>query len=407
MGSAAGGGHMSAQVVRGQRLLSHGHDVTDGWVLVRGDRIEATGQGEPPAGLGSAAGIEASPGAERVGPRHPILIPGLVDVHNHGGGGAAFSEGAEAALAARDAHLAEGTTTVVASLVTDTLEALTGQLRALGPLVHAGELGGIHLEGPWLAPRWCGAHLATLLRDPDPGEVAALVDVAGGALVLVTLAPERAGALDAIRALTGRGVRVAVGHTNATYEQTRAAVAAGASVATHLYNGARPPHHREPGPSVALLEDEHVFIESIVDGAHLHPAVVRATARAAGARWVMVTDAMAAALMGDGSYQLGTLTVDVVGGVARLRPTDGSSGRGVLAGSTLSLSRAVRTAVECGVPLAAAVHAASAAPAAAMGWTDIGRLETGRRADLVVLGEDLQVRGVMRRGRWVLAPPTG
>src|SRR5699024_6354640 len=124
---------------------------------------------------------------------------------------------------------------------------------------------------------------------------------------------------------------------------TRAAIAAGATLATHLYNGARPPHHREPGPSVALLEDSGVFVESIVDGAHLHPAVVRATARAAGERWVLVTDAMAAALLGDGSYRLGTLEVEVVDGIARLREGEG------MAGSTLSLDRALRTAVGFGV----------------------------------------------------------
>lgn len=374
---------MGPLLLRAARVITPDEELRDAWVAVEGERIVAVGAGTPPGGV------------QDTRPPYAVLVPGLIDLHNHGGGGAAFTEGAQAARRARDAHLREGTTTVVASLVTDTVETLVGQVAALRPLVEAGELGGIHLEGPWLAPRWCGAHPPELLTDPDPGAVAALADAADGTLVMVTLAPERDGALAATRALTGRGVRVAVGHTDAIYEQTRAAVRAGASVATHLYNGARPPHHREPGPSVALLEDPGVFVETIADGAHVHPAVVRATARAAGGRWLLVTDAMAAALLGDGSYLLGTLEVDVVDGLARLR------GREALAGSTLSLVGAVRCAVRFGVPLLDAVHAASAAPAAAMGWTDVGRLGAGCLADLVALDEELNVAAVMRRGEWV------
>ncbi|USQ80883.1 N-acetylglucosamine-6-phosphate deacetylase [Ornithinimicrobium faecis] len=381
-----------ARALRAARVITPEREIADGWVIVRDDRIAEVGQGPLPSGV-------ADPDQP-----YAVLVPGLVDLHNHGGGGFAFTDGPDAALRARDAHLRQGTTTVVASLVTDTIDVLERQVRTLRPLVRSGELGGIHCEGPWLAPQWCGAHPVALLADPDPAALGALTDAGGDALVMVTLAPERAGALEAIRWLTGRGVRVAVGHTDATYDQTRAAIEAGASVATHLYNGARPPHHREPGPSVALLEDPQVFIESIVDGAHLHPAVVRATARSAGERWVLVTDAMAAALMGDGSYQLGTLGVDVVDGIARVRQgrAEGAeTAGGVMAGSTLSLSRAVRNAVECGVPLVEAVHAATAAPAAAMGWTDVGRLEAGRRADLVGLDEQLGVQDVMRQGVWV------
>lgn len=372
-----------AQALRARRVITPDREIADGWVSVRGDRIVGVGQGLPPADVVATDQPYA------------VLVPGLVDLHNHGGGGASFSEGAPAALRARDAHLREGTTTLVASLVTNSTEALAGQLRELRPLVEAGELAGLHLEGPWLAEAWCGAHPPDLLADPTPEALAALTEAGGDALVMVTLAPERARALEAIAMLTARGVRVAVGHTDATYDQTRAAIRAGARVATHLYNAARPPHHREPGPSVALLEDPDIVIESIVDGAHLHPAVVRATARAAGRRWVLVTDAMAAALLGDGSYRLGTLTVDVRDGIARLRGRDG------LAGSTLSLARAVRTAVDVGVPLVDAVRAATATPAAAMGWGDLGRLEPGCRADLVGLDEDLQVRAVMRAGAWV------
>jgi N-acetylglucosamine-6-phosphate deacetylase len=375
---------VTAQLLRADRVLTPGRELRDGWVLVDGDRVVEVGEGRPPVG------VPEEPGEAR----YAVLCPGFVDIHNHGGGGAAFGDGPDAALRARDAHLRHGTTTVVASLVTDTAEALLLQVRSLRPLVEAGELGGIHLEGPWLAEKWCGAHPASLLRDPEPAEVEALAAAAGDALVMVTLAPERAGALDAVRVLAARGVRVAVGHTDASYEQTRAALGAGATVATHLYNAARPLHHREPGPSVALLEDDRVWVETIADGVHQHLAVVRETARRAGERWVLVSDAMAGALMGDGSYRLGRLDVEVVDGVARLRDS------GSIAGSTLSLDRAVRTAVEAGVPLQQAVHAATAAPAAAMGWADVGRLEAGCRADVVALDVDLEPCAVMRRGRW-------
>lgn len=376
---------MTTQVLRADRVLTPDREVVDGWVLVEDDRIVEVGQGEGPDGPWGPPG-----------PRYAVLCPGFVDIHNHGGGGSAFGDGAHAALRAREAHLRHGTTTVVASLVTESADVLAQQVRALRPLVEAGDLGGIHLEGPWLAERWCGAHPPGLLRDPDPAEVAALADAAGDALVMVTLAPERPGALEAVRQLVGRGVRVAVGHTDASYEQTRVAIESGASVATHLYNGSRPHHHREPGPTLALLEDDRVWVETIADGVHQHLAVVRETARRAGARWVLVSDAMAAALAGDGSYTLGRLAVDVVDGVARLR--EGGS----IAGSTLSLDRAVRTAVAAGVPLRQAVHAATAAPAAAMGWDDLGRLEPGCRADVVALDADLHVGAV-----WLAGHPVG
>lgn len=377
---------MTARLLRADRVITPGHELRDGWVLLEGDRVTEVGEGEGPTVPG-----------ER-GPRYAVLCPGFVDIHNHGGGGAAFGDGAQAALRAREAHLRHGTTTVVASLVTEPVDVLGEQVRALRPLVEAGDLGGIHLEGPWLAERWCGAHPPGLLRDPDPTEVAALADAAGDTLVMVTLAPERAGALDAVRMLVARGVRVAVGHTDATYEQTRAALDAGATVATHLYNAARPLHHREPGPTLALLEDDRVWVETIADGVHQHLAVVRETARRAGDRWVLVSDAMAAALAGDGSYVLGRLDVEVVDGVARLR--EGGS----IAGSTLSLDRAVRTAVAAGVPLRQAVHAATAAPAAAMGWEDRGRLEPGCRADVVALDAHLHVGAVWHAGRLVRHP---
>jgi N-acetylglucosamine-6-phosphate deacetylase len=187
---------------------------------------------------------------------------------------------------------------------------------------------------------------------------------------------------------------VAIGHTDATYDVARQALDAGASTGTHLFNAMRGLHHREPGPVGALLEgDAHV--ELIADGVHLHPAVLRTVFAAKPGRCVLVTDAMAAAGAADGDYELGPMAIEVRDGVARL------AGQGAIAGSTLTMDTALRRTVEAGVPLLAAVHAASTAPAALMGLDDVGALETGRRADLVVLDDDLGLHRVMRAGAWV------
>lgn len=370
----------AARVHDGERLGG------PGWVAVAGERIAAVGTGEPPTGLGEVHDLGDA-----------TLAPGCVDVHCHGGGGRAFDEGAEAARTAAAAHVAAGTTTMVASLVTDEIPALEAQVSALVPLCEAGELAGVHLEGPWLSPVHRGAHRAASLRAPAPADVERLLDVAQGHLAQVTLAPELPGALDAVRRLTAAGVRVAVGHTDASYEQTAAAIRAGATLATHLHNACRADHHRDPGPAVALLEDPRVYIESIVDGVHLHPAVVRRVAREAGPRWVLVSDAMAAAGCGDGDVRLGPLRVRVRDGVARILHPDGALG--AIAGSTTPVPSAVAVAVAAGVDLGAALRAATAAPAAALGLSDVGRLRPGARADLLVLGAHLEVRAVWRGGR--------
>ena len=218
---------------------------------------------------------------------------------------------------------------------------------------------------------------------------------------MVTIAPELEHGLDAIRLLTESGVIAAIGHTDATYAQTRTAIELGAPVGTHVFNAMRPVHHREPGPVTALLEQEQVLCEVVNDGLHVHPSVVSLMYAAAGAhRIALITDAMVAAGMGDGEYRLGALTVQVRDGEARL--TDGDS----LAGSTLTMDRALRNAVRlAGVPLADAAVSASLTPARALGIADrVGSLETGKQADLVVLDEDLAVVSVMQKGAWVDAP---
>jgi N-acetylglucosamine-6-phosphate deacetylase len=330
------------------------------------------------------------------------IVPGFVDLHNHGGGGASFTSGtAEDVLTAVRTHRAHGTTTLVASTVTESLDFLAKQAALLSELVEQGDLAGIHFEGPFISPCRKGAHDESLLRHPDPADVRALVAAARGAARMVTLAAELPGGIDSVRLLADLGVIAAVGHTDATYEQTVEAIDAGATVATHLFNAMPPLQHREPGPIAALLEDERVTVELINDGTHLHPSVLELAFGSAGAaRVALITDAMDAAGFGDGLYDLGPLKVEVRQGVARL--VEGGS----IAGSTLTLDTAFKRAVTLdGIALPDAVQAISANPARLLGLSDrIGSLEPGKDADLVVLDADYEVVGVMRKGEWVVRP---
>lgn len=333
------------------------------------------------------------------------IVPGFVDMHCHGGGGHSFTTGdPEAAAGAAEFHLRHGTTSVVASLVTSPNEQLRAATSALAPLVEKGLLAGIHYEGPYLSAARCGAQNPQFLRDPSLDELTGLLELGGGAVRMVTLAPERPGALDAIRLLVGRNVVAAVGHTDATYDQTRLAVEAGASVGTHLFNGMRGPHHREPGPVFALLNAPNVVCELIADGVHLHPGTLTFAASVAGPeRAALVTDAMAAAGMADGEYELGGQDVVVVDRVARLAMRDAESATvpGAIAGSTLTMDAALRNAVAAGVSVPDAAHMAATTPAQVLGLGDrVGALLPGWRADLVVLDEELQVVRVMRAGAW-------
>ncbi|KOV75372.1 N-acetylglucosamine-6-phosphate deacetylase [Streptomyces sp. NRRL WC-3723] len=329
------------------------------------------------------------------------LVPGFVDIHNHGGGGASFSGTAEQILTAVHTHRVHGTTTLVASTVTDEMDLLVRQAGLLSELAEQGDIAGIHFEGPFISPCRKGAHSEKLLRDPDPAEVRKLIDAARGKAKMVTLAAELPGGIDSVRLLAENGVIAAIGHTDAGYEQTVEAIDAGATVATHLFNAMPALNHRAPGPIAALLEDERVTVELINDGVHLHPAALELAFRHAGAaRVAFITDAMDAAGIGDGRYMLGPLEVEVSEGVARL--VEGGS----IAGSTLTLDRAFQRAVSVDkLSVEDAVTALSANPARLLGLFDrVGSLEPGKDADLVLLDADFELKGVMRQGEWVVAP---
>ncbi len=345
-------------------------------------------------------------------PPSGVIMPGLIDIHCHGGGGHSFSTRDPAeALAAAAHHAAAGTTGVIASLVTAAPDDLIAQVRALAPLVAAGHLLGIHLEGPFLSPARRGAHAPGLLRDPDPALAGDLLAAARGAIKIVTIAPERAGAPLVAGMFRAAGVVVAYGHTDADYGlmATALASAAGSALVTHLGNAMPPLLHRAAGPVAAALVAAAAgaaSVELIADGVHVDAGFTRLVfATAAPGRVVLVTDAMAAAGMPDGDYTLGPLRVTVSGGVARLAPPAGPGGdlgAGAIAGGTSSLLRVVATAHAAGVPLGDAVRAASEAPARVLGLAAArGRLAPGMPADLIVAGEDLAVRRVMRGGRWL------
>lgn len=395
-------------VLAGARVVLPTGVVENGRVRVEAGRIASVG-GEADQGVEVAS---VGGGADRGSSDTSVLdltghwvVPGFVDMHNHGGGGASFtSGGVDEVLKGVRTHQEHGTTTLVASTVTGEMDFLAQRAGFLSELVEQGDLAGIHFEGPFISPCRKGAHSEALLRDPDPAEVRKLLDAARGTARMVTLATELPGGIDSVRLLVEHGVIAAIGHTDATYEQTVEAIDAGATVATHLFNAMPPLGHRAPGPIAALLEDERVTVELINDGTHLHPAALELAFHRAGAgRVAFITDAMDAAGFGDGVYQLGPLEVEVKDGVARLAVG------GSIAGSTLTLDTAFKRAATIDrLPVTDIVRAISANPAKLLGVYDrVGSLEPGKDADLVILDADFAIAGVLRRGEWVVRPQLG
>ena len=398
----------SSRLLAGGRVVTPGGVLSPGWIRLAGGLIDAVGPGEPP---------EPPPaGLPVTDLRGRWVLPGFVDMHVHGGGGTSFTEGsADDARNAAEFHRRHGSTTIVASLVTAPVAELEARAAMLAALTRDGVLAGIHLEGPFLAAARCGAQDPRYMIAPSVAAFDRLLAMAAGWLRVITLAPELPRATDLITAAVEAGVIAAVGHTDATADVTAAAVDAGASHATHLFNGMRPLHHREPGPVGALLDRDEVSCEVIADGVHLHDTAIRLVARAAGpARLVLITDAMAAAGMPDGRYQLGSMRVDVAGGVARLAAdTEPGAGAGsgadagprvsgAIAGSTATMASVVRHAVAAGLPVTDVAAAASTNPARVLGLADrTGALCPGLDADLVVCDEAFGLRAVMQRGEWV------
>ena len=325
-----------------------------------------------------------------------VLLPGGVDLHVHGGGGHDVATSAADLAGAVAFHHAHGTAATLASLVTAPVAALCEQLDRVADAcergVPAGVVVGAHLEGPFLSRVRCGAQNPEHLLAPDRGAFAELLAAARGHLRMITVAPELPGALDLIADALAADVLVAVGHTDASYEQTLAAFDAGAQLATHLFNGMRPVHHRDPGPVVAALE-RGVVCELINDGVHLHAAAARLARDRA--RPVLITDAIDAAGAPDGRYALGGQEVAVADGEARLASSDS------LAGSTLTLDAAAGRALRDGWTVDEVTAAVSTLPAQLLGVDDrFGVVAPGRRADALVLDAGGRLRGTLDAGAW-------
>ncbi len=386
--------------LRSRRIVTPS-GVVAGEVVIREGRIEAIA-GSVPGGSGGSADCAMVDVGQR------WVVPGYIDTHVHGGGGAQCntSDPEEVAAVARF-HASHGTTALLATTVAAPVDELGAALGAIAHCALAWSPGGAcvlgaHLEGPFLSPARPGAMDPSHFLAPDPGVLSRLLAVANGTVRMVTLAPEMPGAKELVRTLVAEGVVVSVGHTDASYEETRSAMQAGASSVTHLFNGMRPFHHREPGAIGAALDLPRVSCELICDGIHVDPVALRLAYRAKGAGAIrLVTDAMEAAGMSDGRYRLGGREVEVHRGAVRL-PEGGS-----IAGSTLTMDAAVRNAVEfLEVPVETAVSLASSAPARALGLADRkGAIAVGMDADLVVLDEELLAGGTIVAGEWVDGPP--
>ncbi len=392
------------------RTLLDDRLVSDAWVALAGGRVVEVGVGRPPA----APTRHLDEG---------VLAPGLVDAQVNGAFGIDLVDADDAAWDQVRAELARtGVTAFVPTFITAPVPVLTAALQrargragvpdrgaelggaspvggVAGRAAAAGRAGtrpqapapgarvlGIHVEGPFLAAARRGAHNPLHLADPSPEVVATLLDAGGDALLYVTLAPERDGSLDAIRQLVDAGVRVAIGHSDADDAQAIAAVDAGASLVTHLYNAQRPLGHRDPGVVGVALSDPRLTCGLIVDLEHVAPTAVRLAFAAAAGRIMLVSDAIAALGMPPGTYALGGQPTEVRIGAAPVRSD------GTLAGSALRLDAAVANTIACGIDPAIALTAATRVPADALGAPDLGRLAAGAAADLVWLDEDWSTR---------------
>ncbi|WP_330961063.1 N-acetylglucosamine-6-phosphate deacetylase [Photobacterium sp. 53610] len=383
---------ITAQPIRARRLLTESGWLEHTAVYVAQGRITAI---EPIASAEDSIEWDAE-----------ILIPALIDTHVHGGAGVDVMDASHEALDTLSQYLASQgigafLATTITAPMTDIEAALRQVVRSQAQGVGGAELLGSYLEGPYFTPENKGAHPESLFRDPTPDELDHLITLSKGSLRVVALAPENPGALSAIRYLKARGINVMLGHTNADYDTTRAALDAGADGLVHCFNGMKGVHHREPGTAGAGLSHDTAAIELIADGHHVHPAVMNICCRCAPDRLVLISDAMRAAGMPDGKYQLGEMQVTMENGVVR-------TAAGGLAGSTLSLIGAIKTMVnEVGQPLEKAIEMASLIPARLLGIDKrLGSIATGKSASFVALSSNYQVMSTWVNGRqvWTASP---
>ena len=386
---------MPTTAIFADRALTPFEEIPDSVLIVEGNRIEAVGR---------RGRVQVPHGAREIAARGKTIVPGFVDVHIHGAGGRDVMEAEAGALETVAATVARhGTTSLVATTVTaseeQTCRSVAGigrfisQAREFPPRAPSGEILGIHFEGPFISRARRGVHPEQWIAAPSPALLSRFLAAANGTALILTLAPELPGALELVATARSAGLVVSLGHTDASYDEARAAIAAGAHHAAHVFNAMRPFSHRETGVLGAVLTSPEVTAELIADGVHVDAAAMRMLLDLkTPQRVILVSDGTAATGMPDGKYQLGTFEVSVSGGVCR-------NAEGKLAGSTLTLDRALRNIVALGVPLPAALGMVTANPARQIGLSKRkGMLAAGADADLVLLDPNLEVSGVMTRG---------
>lgn len=386
---------MTATAIYADRALTPLEEITDCVVLVEDRRISAVGRRDS---------VRVPPGACEIRAPGMTIVPGFVDVHIHGAGGHDVMEADPAALDAVARTAARfGTTSLVATTVTAALDPTCHSLEGIARFIRdksppggdapEAEILGIHFEGPFISHARRGVHPEDWIAVPSASSLSRMLGAAAGCGKILTLAPELPGALDLVDAARAEGLVVAMGHTDAIYDEAQAAIQRGARHAVHVFNAMRPFSHRETGVLGAVLTSPDVTTELIADGVHVDPAAMRLLFAAKGAaRVVLVSDATSAAGMPDGTYRLGTFEVTVSGGVCR-------NIHGRLAGSTLTLDRALSNVVALGVPLPDAARMLTLNPATLLGLElTKGVLAPGADADLVLLNSDMHVAGVMTRG---------
>ena len=384
---------MSTLLIHASRALTPTTEINDAGILIREDVIEA---------IGPRSGMTLPAGAQEIRATGKTAIPGFLDVHIHGAGGHDIMEGSSAAMRAITRKVSEyGTTSLVATTVTastdETLRAVEGIAGYIARQHESdeprAEILGIHLEGPFISKERRGVHPPEWIQPPSAEMLNRMLKAAAGNARMLTIAPEVLGAAPCIDAAREAGLVVSMGHTDATYEQARAAIARGARSATHLFNAMRPFSHRDPGVVGAVLTSPDINAELIADGVHVEEGAMKLLLLAKGvARVILVSDGLSATGMPEGKYTLGGFEVTVSGGVCR-------NADGVLAGSTLTLDRALRNVVALGVSLPDAVRMLTLNPASLLGIEfKKGSLRVGADADIVLLDEGLHLAGVWARG---------
>lgn len=384
---------MSTILLHATRAITPATEILDAGILIRDGVIEA---------IGSRLDMRLPSGAMEISASGQTATPGFIDIHIHGAGGHDVMEGTEKAMSTVAGTLARhGTTSFLATTVTaspdDTCRSVEGIARYVTQQFETvqpkAEVLGIHYEGPFLSKVRRGVHPAEWIQLPSADLLQRFLQAAAGNARILTIAPELLGAVPCMKAARDAGVVVAMGHTDATYEQARAGIAHGAHHAVHVYNAMRPFSHRDSGVIGAVLTSSEVTAELIADGVHVEEAAMRILLQAKGAGGViLISDGLSATGMPDGKYMLGKLEITVSGGVCR-------NSEGKLAGSTLTLDRALRNVVALGIPLQDALRMLTANPAKLLGIEfKKGALRTGADADIVLLDENLQVTNVWTRG---------